>query len=369
MGGVTIEHQLPPHQRALILQAPGPTQSYEVVEQWPLPLLEQTNEVLIRVEAVGLNPVDWKSVIYGFALPTLPAITGRDLSGIVVKIGSEVTRFKIGDRVYGPSTQYRDYRTSAFQEYAIAMDHCLGRVPESLSFEEGAAIGVGAVTALLAVTSALGTPIREFAPRGLSIGAEGEHPDWKLRTAPPSVEGQHLLIWGASTVTGYFAAQFGKLAGLTVIAVADEKRHGKRLRDIGIENVVDRSDPIAAIAQVRAISNGGVRYALDCVGKDTLGSTLQSLADDGDVWLVGLSGLPKGVREGVNLCEVPVKTFHTNPAVGRATMNFLEELFVNDELSLPPVEVIDGGLDSINSGLARLRAGDHGFGRLVVRSN
>lgn len=115
MGGVTIEHQLPPHQRALILQAPGPTQSYEVVEQWPLPLLEQTNEVLIRVEAVGLNPVlvahkvapcrsfanqdacsDWKSVIYGFALPTLPAITGRDLSGIVVKIGSEVTRFKIG---------------------------------------------------------------------------------------------------------------------------------------------------------------------------------------------------------------------------------------------------------------------------------
>jgi NADPH:quinone reductase-like Zn-dependent oxidoreductase len=138
--------QLAPHdtlrktQRALILR--GLKQRYELVDDWPVPLIENPNEVLIRIEAIGLNPIDWKSVDFGFAIPTLPAVNGREFSGVVVDVGPAVKHLKKGDKVFGPSTQYRDYRTSAFQSYAITLDHCLGVIPQTLTFEQASAIGL-----------------------------------------------------------------------------------------------------------------------------------------------------------------------------------------------------------------------------------
>src|ERR1700733_8404295 len=125
-------------QRALILR--GPKQRYELVDDWPFPQLQRPNDVLVRIEAIGLNPIDWKSVDFGFAIPTLPAVNGRDLAGVIVDVGPAVKRLKKGDRVFGPSTQYRDYRTSAFQSYAVTLDHCIGVIPPTFTFEQAAAI-------------------------------------------------------------------------------------------------------------------------------------------------------------------------------------------------------------------------------------
>jgi NADPH:quinone reductase-like Zn-dependent oxidoreductase len=61
----------------------GHRQRYILVDDWPLPRLEKSNEVLIRIKAIGLNPIDWKSVDYGFAIPSFPAVNGRDLAGEV----------------------------------------------------------------------------------------------------------------------------------------------------------------------------------------------------------------------------------------------------------------------------------------------
>lgn len=129
----------PKTQRALLLH--GARQRYELTLSHPLPVIKAPNEVIIRVIAIGLNPVDWKSVDYNFGLPTLPAVNGRDLAGEVIEIGEGVNRLKVGDRVFGPSTQYRDYRTSAFQSYAIAYEHCLGVVPPIISIEQASSIG------------------------------------------------------------------------------------------------------------------------------------------------------------------------------------------------------------------------------------
>lgn len=126
-------------QRALILH--GHRQRYVLVDNWSIPRIERPNEVLIRVEAIGLNPIDWKSVDYGFAIPAFPAVNGRDLAGVVVEHGKDIKRLKKGDRVFGPSTQYRDYRTSAFQTFAVTQEHCLGIVPSCLTVEEASAIG------------------------------------------------------------------------------------------------------------------------------------------------------------------------------------------------------------------------------------
>ncbi|KDE09506.1 hypothetical protein MVLG_00405 [Microbotryum lychnidis-dioicae p1A1 Lamole] len=360
----------PTVQQALLLHAPR--QRYQLSEI-EVPTFHD-DEVLIRIEAIGLNPIDHKSADYGFALPVLPALNGRDLAGVVVGVGSNVQRWRFGDLVFGPSTAYRDYRTSAFQEFAVASEHCLGSVPVKSSVEQCAALGVGAVAAALAIGSALGIAIRGFAPRSLAIGAEGESPEWVKTTGSPTPIqepsaqfGDWILIWGGSTTSGYLATQLAKTAGLRVIAVANRERHEERLRAVGIEHVVDRDDPIAAVAKIREITGGALRYAIDCVGKTSASHALEALSLSADTYLVGLSGLPKTARSGVRLCEVPIKTFHTNAAVGSGLMRLLEELIGNNELVLPAVEVIHGGLEAVNNGLDRLRRGECGFGRIVVR--
>lgn len=102
-------------------------------------------------------------------------------------------------------------------------------------------------------------------------------------------------------------------------------------------------------------------------------------------YIVGLTGLPKEAPANVQLCVVvsrttlckdnetyckgfqPVKTFHTNPAVGAGLTLILEDLLAQKKLALPQVEVLDGGLGVINDALDRLRRGEVGGGRLVVR--
>jgi hypothetical protein len=73
---------------------------YQYHLSYPFPQLQNEREVIIRTEAVGLNPIDWKSVDYNFCLPEFPWITGREMSGVVEEIGSEVTIFRVGQRVW-----------------------------------------------------------------------------------------------------------------------------------------------------------------------------------------------------------------------------------------------------------------------------
>ncbi|GAA5992984.1 hypothetical protein JCM5350_004307 [Sporobolomyces pararoseus] len=378
---------LPETQSALLVH--GPRQKYQL-SSIPLPNFQSEDEVLVRIDAIGLNPVDWKSVAYNFALPVLPALNGRDLAGTVVRIGSQVERFRVGDRVFAVSTNYRDYRTSSFQQYAVASSHCLGLVPPNVTTEESAALGssfftsssilsrvdlflladqsgVGVSTAAIALSSTLGIRIRDFASFELGIGSEGE---LDRSTLPPPIEqGEWLLIWGASCVTGFFAAQFARLAGLKVIAVVCEKKHGDRLRKIGVEHVVDRHDPISAISQIRSITSDKLKFAIDCVGSETAGFAQRGLRSEGESWLVGLSGLPKELREGVNGRSVPIKTVHTNNRIGSGLMKLIEELLASNELVLPDITVLEGGLEVVNDGLEKLRTGAVSFGRIVVKAN
>lgn len=355
---------LPETQSALLVH--GPRQRY-TLSSIPLPNFQSEDEVLVRIEAIGLNPVDWKSVAYNFALPVLPALNGRDLAGTVVRVGSQVERFRVGDRAFAVSTNYRDYRTSSFQQYAVASSHCLGLVPPNVTIEESAALGVGASTAAIALSSTLGIRIRDFASFELGNGSEGELDRSTL--PPPIEEGEWLLIWGASCVTGFFAAQFARLAGLKVIAVVCEKKHGDRLRKIGVEHVVDRHDPISAISQIRSITSDKLKFAIDCVGSETAGFAQRGLRSEGESWLVGLSGLPKELREGVNGRSVPIKTVHTNNRIGSGLMKLIEELLASNELVLPDITVLEGGLEVVNDGLEKLRTGQVSFGRIVVKAN
>ena len=99
-------------QAAILPTKSGP---YTLAHDWPRPSIK-SNELLIRVRAVGLNPIDWKCVTYGFGVYSLPWVSGREGAGTVEEVGSSVKGFSRGDRVWVCSTNYRDNRTSTFQQ-------------------------------------------------------------------------------------------------------------------------------------------------------------------------------------------------------------------------------------------------------------
>ncbi|PPQ66682.1 hypothetical protein CVT24_008835 [Panaeolus cyanescens] len=105
-------------------------------------------EVLIKVKATALNPIDWKMHRYGIYLEHYPALLGCELAGDVEDVGEGVERFKKGDRVFVQADL--PPAKASFQQYAIALAATTALIPESLSYDEAASIPVGLSTAYAA---------------------------------------------------------------------------------------------------------------------------------------------------------------------------------------------------------------------------
>ena len=168
-------------------------------------------EVLIRIRAASVNPLDWrllrgKPVFTRLMIGGLrrPKITrpGVDVAGQVEAVGRSVTGFKPGDEVFGVCR-------GAFAEYACAVDEKLALKPASISFEEAAAVPVAAISALQA-----------------------------LRDKGGIRPGQKVLIEGASGGVGTFAIQIAKRFGADVTAVCSTG-NVERARSLGADHVID----------------------------------------------------------------------------------------------------------------------------------
>jgi hypothetical protein len=92
-----VAPRIPKSNRALTVSA---KHTYALIEEHPFPSLATDDEVIISTRAVGLNPIDWKSVDYNFCLPAFPWVTGREMAGIIEVVGPNVKDFKVGDRVW-----------------------------------------------------------------------------------------------------------------------------------------------------------------------------------------------------------------------------------------------------------------------------
>lgn len=166
-------------------------------------------QVLVRVRASSVNPLDWR-IRQGelrLILPAkLPLIPGFDLAGEVEAVGPEVTRFAPGDPVFG---QTGSRHGGACAELALALESALAEKPETLSFEEAAAIPMGGLTALQA-----------------------------LRDHGELAANERVLILGASGGVGHFAMQIAEILGARVAAVASGSNQDF-LRMLGAERTFD----------------------------------------------------------------------------------------------------------------------------------
>lgn len=169
------------------------------------------NEILVRVRAAAVNPLDWHSVAgwpyimrlgSGLGTPNDPG-TGVDFAGTVESVGNQVTQFKPGDEVFGA-------RSGAFAEYVVVRENrAIAHKPANLTFEQAAAIPIAAVTALQA-----------------------------LRDQGHVRAGQKVLINGASGGVGTYAVQIGKSFGAEMTGVCST-RNVELVRSLGADHVID----------------------------------------------------------------------------------------------------------------------------------
>ncbi len=209
------------------------------IEQAPRPQV-QPGTVLVRVKAAGVNPMDWKlrSGNYRQFMPMqFPATPGIELAGVVEELGPGVTGLQKGQAVYGTGQG-----TNA--EYAVVPASALVPKPDSLTFEQAAAVPIGALTAWRALD--------------------------KAKTKP----GQRVLVLGAAGGVGSFVVQLAREKGTHVIGTASVNNHDY-VRSLGAESVIDyQTTPAETVVR-------DVDAVIDTVGGETGGRALQALRPGG----------------------------------------------------------------------------------------
>jgi NADPH:quinone reductase-like Zn-dependent oxidoreductase len=229
-------------------------------------------EVLVRVHAAAVNPVDWKirvGYLRSFRDYPLPLILGWDLSGVVEAIGPGVVDWKAGDDVYSrPDIS----RNGAYAEYIAVKASELGRKPKSLDHASAAAIPLAGLTAWQAI----------FDAGGLSAG-------------------QRILIHAAAGGVGTFAVQLAKWKGAYVIGTASGRNHAF-LRELGADETIDYNQtPFEAAVR-------DVDVVLDSLGGETRQRSWQVLKKGGIlVSIVGPPSAEDAAAHGVRQAGVFVQ--------------------------------------------------------------
>ncbi|KAM0321682.1 hypothetical protein ACHAPQ_009300 [Fusarium lateritium] len=395
-------HPIPSSQSVLLLHSIR--QPYQVTAGYAVPDIKHDHELLVRTDTIGLNPIDWKAPDYGFAIPELPYISGRESSGTVVRAPQTQSRIKNGDKVIVISTDYRDLRKATYQQYVVASDFNVVRIPKEITVQEGATLGVAYVAAALSLGICLGVDfthvhngpnilnlVRDVPEDALPEDIRGEC----LNSISPSEgakPGDWIAIWGGSSTSAVIALQLARLVGLKVALVVDNAKHGIRISENPVlrpDLLVDSHDPERAISILRANTNGKLRFGIDTRGKDTAEILLRALGPEElhhttqvsppstppsepitPAHLVGLSGVPKtGNSAGVVLHTIPVKLYHEVAEVGEALSSWLERLLSSRALVPPRIIDVEDGLHNVNKGLDRMRKGEISGGKLVVDLN
>ncbi|ETS76570.1 hypothetical protein PFICI_11957 [Pestalotiopsis fici W106-1] len=358
--GLGLCDQGAPHRDSTFHEALAVTSSgrYEVLQIKSKGSLGES-EVQICTRAIGLNPIDWKSVDFSMCMPEFPWVNGRELAGVVEAVGSTVSYIRPGDRVWS-STYYRKREAGCFQARVVVPAHTVLPLPSDLSFEDGACLGVPGLTAAMTLWHWLGVPMPcDATMHPTAQGAQGQGP---------------ILIWGGSTITGQFAIQLATLSGLDVIAVTSGKTSAVA-QSLGAKCVVVRdgktNDHIVAEISAAVASLAGspdaLTKAIDIVGPETAIHTMGALSSSQPSTIAALSFLPSGatVPDNITVANVQMKDFVLCPESRKYALE-LNRLIASKIVQLPSHEISSCGLSGIPTGLQRLKEGDMGGKKLVV---
>ncbi|MFJ7074044.1 NADP-dependent oxidoreductase [Streptomyces sp. NPDC098781] len=229
--------------KAITLQSYGQPEDLKLVDH-PEPKVAP-GEVLVRVKAAGVNPVDWK-LGAGYLDPIMethfPMIPGWDVAGVVERVGLDVDEFAPGDEVYG-YLRKDSVQLGSYAELVSAHVRMLARKPASLSWEQAAGVPLAGLTAYQSIKR---VDVRE---------------------------GETVLVHAAAGGVGMFGVQIAAALGARVIGTASERNHDF-VRQLGAEPVA-YGDGLAD--RIRELAPDGVDAALDFVGGDAVDVSQQVL--------------------------------------------------------------------------------------------
>jgi NADPH:quinone reductase len=241
--------------KAILLDAPGLPSSLRIGElPDPVP---SPNEVLVRVQATSLNPVDFKVAAIGSDLWTYPHVLGVDAAGIIEQVGAKVSDWLPGDRVFYHTTWRRP---GPYAELNTVPSHTIARIPESVNYVDAAAIPCAGLTAYSSLYRRL-----------------------------HAKSGDLVLVHSGSGGVGGFAIQLAKRAGATVVTTCSAA-NTDYVRKLGADEVVDyRSENV--FERARAIAGPRLFDAIiDTIGPKNGVDNLRLLAPEGGVAFI--AGLP-----------------------------------------------------------------------------
>lgn len=239
--------------KAVLMTSPGSPDVLQL-QNIPKPSAVGDTEILVKLHAAGVNPIDTKLRQRGTFYPDqMPAILGCDGAGVVEAVGAGVQRFGVGDAVYfcqgGLGAQYGNYA-----EYTVVDERFVARKPADVSFAEAAAAPLVLITAWEALYE-----------RG--------------RLEP----GQRLLIHAGAGGVGHVAIQLAKLTGAAVCTTVSSQEKAAFVRQLGADEVIfySRQDVVQAVLDWT--DGKGVDLAFDTVGGKVLQQSFPAVRVYGDV--------------------------------------------------------------------------------------
>ena len=340
-------------------------------------IIEPTGkEILVQVHAVAINPVDRLIQKMGGTLyPWLkfPAVIGSDVAGEVVAVGPDVKRFKAGDRIVALAVGAEKSRNraaeGAFQKYSLILEHLASPIPDTLSYEEASVLPLGISTA------ASGMFQRDF----LAL-------DYPQTT--PVANGKTLLIWGGSTSVGNNAIQLAVQAGYRVVTTASPKNF-ESVHKLGAEKAFDYNSP-TVIQDIKTFLKGKRFAGAVAIGTNSVFACTEIAAScDGNKFVaiatfpVNFEDMPEraqgfavmrrllpqalpavfrllnySVFRGVKSKAIWGSSLKDNEVSKVIFEDFLPEALASGAYkALPSPLVVGHGLESIQVGFDRLKAG------------
>lgn len=236
--------------KAMRLKSFGGADAFELCEM-PKPA-PQTGQVLVRVHATSINPLDYQVRRGDYAdLVPLPAITGHDVSGVVEAIGSGVTNFAPGDEVWYTPQIFDG--PGSYAEYHVAAESIIGKKPPTLSHLEAASLSLVGGTA------------------------------WEALTVRAALRvGESILIHGGAGGVGHIAIQLAKAIGAKVFTTVREANI-EFVKSQGADVIIDYEKEDYVDAIMRETDGRGVDVVFDTIGGNTLSRSPDALAQLGRV--------------------------------------------------------------------------------------
>lgn len=305
--------------KAVILKNAGGTDNL-ILEDIAIPI-PKPKEVLVRVHAIGINPVDVKTrkggALYSSLKEDAPVILGWDISGTVQSIGSGVTGFKEGDEVFG-MVNFPGHG-KAYSEFVAAPSQHLALKPENISHEEAAAACLAALTA------------------------------WQVLVDEAKMtKGQHLLMHAAAGGVGHFAVQIAHYLGVKVTGTASTS-NASFLKEIEADSHIDyKQDRFEDKVQE-------VDVVFDPIGGETTERSLEVIKQGGSLISI-VGGIKEPLNKRAEEKNITAKNYlvHSSGSDMKQLAELLKEKIIKPHISYTfPLEKIAEAHEQQGSGKTR----------------